>query len=113
MNISNFILKNSYGKDTVLDKHYTKLINNVLLNSSEEEEIKWETYNLIISELINLNDCDYFSEIKYRLTDGENPNFVLIDVLSRYKQADLSHLVHILMKRVEDYADEDFFKRFY
>lgn len=113
MQFCDFIVKNSCGKNTLLDKKYTKLLNNIILNSCEEEEIRWETYNLIIKELIKLNDCEYFQEIKYRFTDGENPNKVLIDVISRYNGDDLNHLILFLVKRVEEYAEEDFFKRFY
>jgi hypothetical protein len=50
MEFSDFIVKNSYGKNTFLDKEYKKLINNVIINSSEDEETRWETYNLIIQK---------------------------------------------------------------
>jgi len=113
MEFYDFVVKNSYGKNTLLDKAYSKLINNVILNSCEDEEIRWETYNLIIKEMIRINDCEYFQEIKYRFTDGENPNEVLIDIMSRYSASELNHLILVLMKRVEEYADDDFFKRFY
>ena len=63
--------------------------------------------------MIKLNDYQYFEEIKYRLTDGENPNEVLIDIISRYKPENLNHLILFLMNRVEEYAEEDFLKRFY
>jgi hypothetical protein len=113
MEFSDFIVKNSYGEVTLLDKEYKKLINNVIVNSTEEDEIRWGTYNLIIKEMIKLNDYQYFEEIKYRLTDGENPNEVLIDIISRYKPENLNHLILFLMNRVEEYAEEDFLKRFY
>lgn len=113
MEFCDFIVKNSYGKYTLLDKEYTRLINNVISNNNEEDEIRWETYNLIIKEMIRINDCEYFKEIQYRFTDGENPNEVLIDVISRYCPDELNHLITFLMKRVEEYAEDDFLKRFY
>ena len=113
MEFSDFIVKNSYGKNTMLDKEYKKLINSLIGNSTEDEEMRWETYNLIIKEMIKINDCEYFEEIKYRFTDGENPNQVLMDIISRYKPENLNHLILFLMNRVEEYAEEDFLKRFY
>lgn len=113
MEFSDFVVKNNYGKTTLLDKEYKKLINNLIKNSTEDEEIRWETYNLIIKELISVNGFEYFEEIKYRFTDGESPNRVLLDVVSRYKTEELSYLILFLVGRVEEYVEEDFFKRFY
>ena len=115
MEISDFVLSKSNNKksNSLLDKEYKRLINKIIQNSTEIEEVRWGTYNLIIKELISLHDCEYFEEIKYRLTDGENPNEVLIDVIARYNPDDLSYLITFLMKRVEEYWEEDFLKRFY
>ncbi len=112
MELFDFIVKKGLGKSTILDKEYGKLIKDVVM-LSEEDSTKWETYNLIIRELFNVDDGRYFQEIKYRFTDGENPNLVMLDVISRYKTDDLSGLVWILKRRIEEYAEDDFFKRFY
>ena len=113
MELFDFILKKSSGKSTLLDKEYRKLIKDVVTLSDEEDSTRWEVYNLIIRELFNVDDGKYFQEIKYRFTDGENPNLVMLDIISRYKNDELSGLVWVLKRRVEEYADEDFFKRFY
>jgi len=113
MEISDFVLSKDNKKNSVLDKEYKRLLNNVIQTSDEELETRWATYNLIIKELIRLHDCEYFEEIKYRFTDGENPNQVLIDIISRYNQDELSYLITFLMKRVEEYLESDFFRRFY
>jgi hypothetical protein len=53
---------------------------------------------------------DSFNEIKYRLTDGENPNKVIIDVLSRLEYD--SNLIFLLERRLKDFIEEDFYNRF-
>lgn len=113
MELYDFILKKGTGKNTILDKEYTRLINDVILTKDEENEERWETYNLIIRELFNVDDGLYFKEIKYRFTDGENPNNVILDILSRYEHNQLTPLVWFLAKRVEEFAEDDFLRRFY
>ncbi len=113
MEVYNFIVKKGSGKNTRLDKAYSELINGVIQNSDDELEGRWETYNLIIKELFTIDDGLYFQEIKYRLTDGEDPNLVMLDIISRYGSAELTSLVWYLGKRVEEYAEDDFFKRFH
>ena len=108
-----FIVKVGSGKKTLLDKQYTRLINDVISNSDEEKEGRWETYDLIIREFFSVDNGRYFEEIKYRLTDGEDPNYVLLDVISRYKEFDLNYLIWNLKKRIEEYIEDDFFKRFF
>lgn len=107
-----FIVKTRSGKNTSLDKAYAKLINALLVEMDEEAEERWETYNLIIKEFFAIDNGKYFEEIKYRLTDGEDPNTVILDVASRYPQEELCFLASFLLKKVEEYVEEDFFKRF-
>lgn len=107
-----FIVKGNKGKSEILDKQYRKLINNVILTNNEEVEARWETYNLIIKEFFSIDDGQYFQEIKYRLTDGEDPNLVLLDIISRYSVSDLTYLIWMLKKRIEEYIEDDFFNKF-
>jgi hypothetical protein len=109
----NFIVKVGAGKKTLLDKEYTKLINDVMTNIDEEKEARWETYDLIIRELFETDNGKYFEEIKYRLTDGEDPNYVILDVISRYDESELNYLVWSLKPRLDEYIEEDFYKRFF
>lgn len=113
MKFCDFVVKNGVGKNTFLDKKYSRLISDVLLSLNEEKVERWETYNLIIKELLKIDDGLYFEEIKYRLTDNEDPNEVILDIVSRYWQGELSFLCNFLVKRVEEYREEDFLKRFY
>lgn len=107
-----FIVKSGSGKNSNLDKAYSKLINNVLVEMNEEMEERWETYNLIIKEFFTIDNGKYFEEIKYRLTDGEDPNDVILDIASRYEPEELNFLVSFLLKKVEEFVEEDFFKKF-
>lgn len=108
-----FIVKKGRGKNTTLDKEYSKLIDNIISTSNEEKEGRWEIYNLIISEFFKIDDGVYFKEIKYRLTDGEDPNGVILDIISRYNPDEINAFISFLKKRVEEYAEEDFFRKFY
>lgn len=108
-----FIVKVGSGKKTLLDKEYTRLINNIIATSDEEKEVRWETYDLIIRELFSVDNGRYFEEIKYRLTDGEDPNYVILDIISRYKEFELNYLVWSLKRRIDEYVEDDFYKRFF
>ena len=110
MKANEFIFKANQGKNSTLDKAYNRHINNLINTLDEEKQARWETYNLIIQELINDGKSYYFSEIKYRLTDGEDPNKVMIDMIDRNKNN--SGLLWFIRKRLLEYIDEDFYNRF-
>lgn len=112
MEANHFILRARQGKQTMLDKAYSRYINTVLETIDEEQEMRWETYNLIIEELINDNLLDYFEEIKYRITDGEEPSEVLLEIINRDPDR-VSSLIWSLKRRLEQYIDEDYFNRFF
>jgi|LakMenEpi03Aug12_release.lakeMendotaPanAssembly.Ray.scaffolds.fasta_scaffold1228333_2 hypothetical protein len=108
-----FIVKVSSGKKTILDKEYVRLVNNVISTNDEEKESRWETYDLIIRELFEVDKGIYFGEIKYRITDGEDPNYVILDIISRYKESELNYLIWSLKRRIDEYIEDDFYKRFF
>lgn len=111
MEASIFLLKPSNGKKSTLDKAYQKHIESVLRNLTEEEESRWETYSVIIEQLLEQGKDAYFKEMKYRLTDGENPNEIILDILNR-ESDNLDNLGYVFKRRIEEYLEEDFFKRF-
>lgn len=113
MRANDFILKAAKGRKTTLDDAYRKLIIEILDNLDEEQEGRWETYNLIIEELLNIGKTKHFQEIKYRLTDNEDPNKVMLDILDKNEDNNESDLLPILRKRIEEYLEEDFLKRFH
>ena len=111
MEAKKILLKSGGGCRTILDKAYNKHILNLINTLDEEQEGRWETYDLIVSELTKNTNKDFMKEIKYRLTDGENPNEVILDIIDR-EIDNVGGLVWFLRKRIEEYIDEDFFKRF-
>ena len=96
-------------KTPVLDKIYSRYINNISHNLSEEDEARWELYSIIIQELYNTNNDIFINEIKYRITDGETPNKVFLSVLQKMNSENL----WFVKKRLEEFDDEDFFKMFF
>lgn len=100
-------------KKTSLDIAYNKHLVNLLTSFNEEDEERWEIYNIILNSLIKGNSKDnYISEIKYRLTDGENLNEILLSIINR-NVLEVDGIVWILKKRIEEYLEDDFLKRFY
>jgi hypothetical protein len=112
MEANNFLLKAGQGKKTALDKAYYKHINNIIPTLDKEKEERWETYNVIIQELINEGKGNYFQEIKYRLTDGEDPNEVMLDIIGR-EVDEVNGLIWFLKRRIEEYLEDDYIRRFY
>jgi hypothetical protein len=112
MDVKKFLLKNNKTKQTTLDKAYYKHINCMLYTLNEDEEIRWDTYNLIVENLIKQGGKKILHEIKYRITDGENPSSVILDIANRESDS-LDGMVWYLKKRLEEYLEEDFFKRFF
>lgn len=106
-----FTIKSGSGKYSNLDKEYDKFLKKTLQTLDEEKLYRWETYNLIMEELIKEGKVSTFEEIKYRLTDGEDPNDVMLDVITR--ESNSSGLVWLMKKRIEEYKNEDFFNNFY
>lgn len=112
MKANRFLLKASQSKNSTLDKAYNRHISNLLEKLDEEKEERWETYNMIIQELIDNGKLESFSEIKYRLTDGEDPNDVILEVIERYVD-EMDGMVWFLKRRIEEYQEEDYLRRFY
>lgn len=107
----NIKIKIGSGKYNNLDKEYNQFIKKTMMNLDEETKQRWETYSVIMDELININRIDCFEEVKYRLTDGEDPNKVMIDIINKNQNA--STLLWFMRKRILEYIDEDFYNRFY
>jgi hypothetical protein len=111
MKAFDFTIKIGAGSYSSLDKEYNHYIMNNLRTVPEEYYCRWETYNLIMEQLIKENKINVFEEVKYRLTDGEDPNMVMLDIIKREKNE--CGIIWLMKKRIEEYIDEDFFNRFY
>jgi hypothetical protein len=108
----NFLLSNAQRTKTILDIAYKNHINVILESLDEEAKYRWEIYDIIICELIKQGNFDYFEELKYRLTDGEDPNEIILDFINREGE-DVNGLIWSLKNRIEEYIEEDMFKRFF
>lgn len=106
------LLQENQVKKTTLDRAYKKHIVNKLTTFDEEEEERWETYNLIVNSLSKNDNYNYIDEMKYRVTDGENLNEVLLSFIER-NVLEVDGLVWLLKRRIEEYLEDDFLKRFY
>ena len=103
-----FTIKATKGKFNFLDRSYQNLI---LENTKLDENMeRWEIYSIIIDELIILGGALEFQKIKYRLTGGEDPNLIMLDIIKTYSAN--SVLLQTMKSQVEIYVDEDWSKQF-
>lgn len=105
-----FTIKGVSGKFNKLDKLYRDYVVNSIKNNNESNIFRWEVYNLIMNELLKIGKYDSFEEAKYRITDGENPNQVMMEMLDRF--CDTNHLMWIMRGKVENFMEEDAVNRF-
>lgn len=108
----NFTIKSGSGKYSNLDREYDKFVKKIIADIDNETKIfRWEIYNLIMDELLKDGMINLFEEIKYRLTDGEDPNDVMLDILKSVSNS--NGFLWLMKKRIEEYKEEDFYNRFY
>jgi hypothetical protein len=46
------------------------------------------------------------------MTDGENPNQIILDIIHRHSDT-VDGMIWFLKRRVEEYLEEDFYKKFF
>jgi hypothetical protein len=107
----NITIKAGNGKFNNLDKEYNHLITLTMSDIDVDKKLRWEIYSIIMDELLNIDRIDCFEEAKYRLTDNEDPNLVMIDMIDRNKNS--SGLLCLIRKRLQEFIDEDFYNRFF
>ena len=110
MRNTNLNTNKTHTKYKLLNKMYENLINQQLRSINECDESRWETYDIILKELQNESNTQY-DEVRYRLTDGEDPNEVFYDIIHRGDYS--SGLIWVMKRKIEEYLEEDFYKRFY
>jgi hypothetical protein len=103
-----FKIKNGSGTYNKLDRDYRDFLTLKLKNDLEIDRL--EVYDLIMSELISSNLINTFEEVKYRITDGENPNKIMLEVINRQDYD--STIVWLLKNRIQSFIEEDFLRRF-
>ena len=100
------------GKKAHLNQDFNQQVFKILNLLNEEEENRLETYHLVIQYLIFNKKLNYIHEIKYRISEGEDKNEVILSIITR-DGLDFDGLVWLLKKRIEEYIDEDFMDQFY
>jgi len=93
-------------KSNILEKEFNKVILNIK-NNINDCEVRWEVYQVIISEISK--DVDLIKEFKYRLTDGEDINLLILDFINKNKNNDI---LWFLKPRIQGFIDDDFFSKF-
>ena len=75
--LQNFGSRESKTLNNLFNRFITKLVHSM----SEEELSRTYTYDLIINEWDIEEKISYLEELKYRVTDGEDINQVLLDII--------------------------------
>jgi len=104
------IINKYSNKKTALNLAYKNFLDEIKPTLDDETEERWEVYDMILSELVRGGYNSEFEEYKYRITDNENPNFILYDILNRI---DGTPLTYIFTNNLKRYIDEDNMSRFY
>tara|TARA_R110000851_G_scaffold142800_2_gene281536 strand:+ start:3279 stop:3617 length:339 start_codon:yes stop_codon:yes gene_type:complete len=112
MEYFDFTITDGVGKYTSLDKEYNTFLRRTMENIDEDNLNRWEVYNVIIDELIKIGHNNIFQEIKYRVTDGEDVNIVILDAITN-DITNSSSLLWFMEKRIKGYIDGDFYNQFY
>jgi hypothetical protein len=110
MSLNDFIIDHgSKKKDGYLDTAYRRFVFNKINSIDETKLERWEVYNMIANELVGHGYIIEFDELRYRITDNENPNDVIIDILDNIE---CTTLLRTLYGMVEMYIGEDFHSEF-
>lgn len=109
MRLNDFKLDKGYGDNYRLNNAYKHFL--LTINGLGESVIqRWEVYNAIADELLALELYSELEELKYRVTDNENPNDAIVDIL---EGIELSPLLHNLIGVVYGYIEDDKYSKYY
>jgi hypothetical protein len=85
-------------REELLDNEFRIYVFNKTYKAPIEEKRRWSLYNYIIEELTHMGDYNNVNEIKYRITDGEEPTIVLREKISKLHT--FSFNLQYLMKKL-------------
>lgn len=103
-------LFNTGNKKSNLDNQFRSLINDQFENLSLlDKEERFEIYNYV-NDLVNMGDKKHvLNEIKYRATNNENLNEVILSV---FKNDEELCNYWFVISRLEKFAEKDKYSRF-
>jgi predicted nucleic acid-binding protein len=67
--------------ESLLDNEFRMFVFEKTYKAPEDEKKRWRIYNTILEELRWLGDEQSVDEIKYRITDGEDPKQVFKETI--------------------------------
>jgi hypothetical protein len=105
-----FKIKMGLGKYNALDREYSRYICNNLKKNDDTINDRFELYNLIMVELSEIGDKQSFDEVKYRVTDGEDINFVMLDIVKRY--LDTNIILYSTYTEILEYISKDLTEKY-
>ncbi len=111
MRADNILTTSNNRNKTSLDNAYNKHINNIITTFNEDLEERWDMYLLVLNELKTANGFDYNMEFKYRVTDGENPNSVILSIINN-EMIEVNGLIWLIKRRIEEYLEDDYYNKF-
>jgi hypothetical protein len=77
----------------------------------DEDLSRLTTYDIIINEWVEEEKMSYLGQLKYRVTDGEDINQVLLDIINSDEMPSSLCVNQIIA--LEEYISEDNFKILY
>jgi hypothetical protein len=99
------------SESKTLNRDFNNLIAKMLQEMSDEELLRVYTYDLILNEWLMEDKVSFLDEFKYRVTDGEDINEVLYDIIVKDELP--SNICKNQVEILEDYISEDKFKIFF
>ena len=111
MKSSDFTIRDGFETHTYLDKEYNKFIYKTIRELSDSDENKWIIYKLILKDLVDLKLISFIKEFKYRLTDKEDPNLIMLDIIKRDKFE--SSMFWYYQCKLDYFLEYEFSKQFY
>ena len=72
-------------RESLLDNEFRMFVFEKTYKAPEDEKKRWKVYDTILQELRWLGDEQSVDEIKYRITDGEDPDKVIKETIEHPK----------------------------
>jgi len=95
-----------FGKQTNLEKQFSKIAVDGLSSTDDVISYKWSVYNSIMADLEDQRDFTSIKEIEYRVTDGEDPDKVFLDILKRIKRTPKTDAAKKVIENFQDIKSE-------
>ena len=72
-----------FGKDSNLEKQFSDIVVAGLMSDDEDVAHFWSTFNAVKIYTKEGENQELIKELEYRITDGENPKKVILDIIDK------------------------------